>query len=279
MTLAELRARCYDELAEDESSPSRYPATDVREYLNDGIAYYTARVGHEIATSPINQTANQLWYDLPSDCLQIRRITRDASTGSYSKLLQPLNARLLDYQWGLNKRWGQDVDTRARGYMPFSTDRIALYPNIASDTVTDGLSLYDSEFGSTAQVEEVGSTYTIDSEVGVIVSASSEDRSMSFNGEFGVIIDSELTGSQRYTLTYRQDIGYSSLSADTDEPPIPDEDHDALPLYAVARCLLVDGKVKDGLRHWTAWLNRVRGAKARRSSAERLWQNDLRGSL
>jgi hypothetical protein len=218
LTLAELRARCYDELAEDESSPSRYPATDVREYLNDAVAEYTARVGHNIVTSTLTQTASQFWYDLPADCIQIRRISRDASTGATNKMLQPVNSRLLDYVWGRNSRWGSDTDVRARDYMPFSYNEVALYPQIS-------------------------------------------------------------TGTDTYTLTYRKDSGYADMVDDTDEPSVPDEDHDALVLYAVARCLLIDSKVNDAAMKMATWRARLREAKRNRSSADRMWQDDIRGSL
>lgn len=208
MTLSELRTRVWDRLAEDSSDPDRYPAATVLEYLNDGIQHFGCRVGHEWATTTITQTANQFWYDLPSDLVRVGRVVWADATSP--RKVHASNSLLLDMRDGLTARWEQDTDVRAHTYMLFGLTEIGLYPNITS-------------------------------------------------------------GTQSYTLHYVKDPGYSELSADTDVPVMPVESHRALVEYAVARCYLADGMVKDAAPAMARWMAAVRTAKSKTGSGDRAW--------
>jgi hypothetical protein len=136
LTLLELKSRVYDELDEDPDSPSRYPAADVTEYLNDGVAYFTARVGSSVTTATITQNANQDAYDLPSDLVQINQVMRDVASGSQDRHLQPSTPRGMDLEGGKTLRWTEEVGTRALRYIPFGMNSVILYPMISTGTDT-----------------------------------------------------------------------------------------------------------------------------------------------
>ena len=128
MTESDIIARVRERLDEDASVSMRYPPATLSEYITDGVRFYVARTGCQVATTTITQTANELIYYLPCDLIQVQRVLWNGSDGKdYS--LEPTTARDLD---GAFYRWQRDTDTRARMYFLLGLDRIALWP-ISSD--------------------------------------------------------------------------------------------------------------------------------------------------
>ena len=60
-------------------------------------------------------------------------------------------------------------------------------------------------------------------------------------------------GGETYTLTYHQEVGSANLSADTDQPDLPEEYHEALVDYVVARALLSEGKIQEAVTYMQTW--------------------------
>ena len=199
MVIGDIRTRIWERLEEDATTPLRYPSATVTEYVQDGIRFYVARTGCQVATTTITQTASTLLYDLPCDCIQVERVLWDNSGVSYS--LEPTHPRHLDNQWYL---WQRQTDTRARAYFLLGLRKIALWPI------------------STA-------------------------------------------GGESYVVHYQQD-------EPDDLTKVPVEDHECLVDYGLARCLLSEGKVEDGMAEYTKYRKAVEAATRRMASADRVWK-------
>lgn len=75
------------------------------------------------------------------------------------------------------------------------------------------------------------------------------------------------TSTQTYTVHYQQDAPATSEASES----TPEEDHELLVDYALARCLLKDGKVAEGMAHYATYMAGVKAAARRMSSVDRLW--------
>ena len=76
------------------------------------------------------------------------------------------------------------------------------------------------------------------------------------------------SGTESYVVHY---IVAAALTTDTDLYGVPDEDHEGLVNYVVARCLGGDKKAKEAMDEYAKYVVVVKGAQARRSSSDRLW--------
>lgn len=89
----------------------------------DGVRHYVTRTGNQVDTVVITQSANTLLYDLPIDCIRVKRVLWNSGSKNYH--VEPTTPGLLDkviYQWT------RMTDVRARNYFIFGLDKIALWP-------------------------------------------------------------------------------------------------------------------------------------------------------
>jgi hypothetical protein len=75
------------------------------------------------------------------------------------------------------------------------------------------------------------------------------------------------SGTQTYTVHYQEDVS----AADEAGESTPEEDHELLVDYALARCLLKDGKVREGMKEYATYMAGVKAAARRMASVDRLW--------
>ena len=134
MTLDEIKARVWERIEENSSTPLRYPASLLEEYVMDGERFYVARTGCLTTTQTVTQTANTLMYDLESDCIQVERVSW--SNGGVYYPVTPTTPRDLDETWALQTRWITQTGTRATHYFIFGMNKIALFPLLSSGTNT-----------------------------------------------------------------------------------------------------------------------------------------------
>ena len=73
------------------------------------------------------------------------------------------------------------------------------------------------------------------------------------------------SGGEDYIVHYQQD------EPDT-VSKVPVEDHEALVSYAIARCLLSEGKVEDGMKEYAAYKTVVEAAAKRMQNVDRVWE-------
>ena len=73
-------------------------------------------------------------------------------------------------------------------------------------------------------------------------------------------------GGEEYIVHYRQDL-YDSIAT------VPAEDHELLVNYVVARCLFVDGNVKDGVEEYKRFEDGVKAARRRGGNVDRVWNS------
>jgi hypothetical protein len=205
MNLSEIQTRVWEKLEESSTSPLRYPASLVEQYVSDGERFYVARTGCLTTTQTVTQVPNTLMYDLETDCVQVERVSWNNS-GTYYRVA-PTTARNLDDTWPHASRWIEQTGTRATHYFIFGMNRIALWPKITS-------------------------------------------------------------GTESYIVHYQQDVPAATEAGAT----TPEEDHELLVSYAFARCLLRDGKVKKGMRHYNEYMEGVLAAQRRMASADRVWR-------
>lgn len=124
MTEAEIIARARERLDEDlGASSQRYTTTDLSQYVYDCARWFIARSGCQYATQSYTQAANQLFEDLPCDCIQVERVVWN-ETGTVTPL-DAVHTRNLDAGEGW---WQRREDTRSRGYFLLGLDRIAFWP-------------------------------------------------------------------------------------------------------------------------------------------------------
>ena len=132
MLLSEIEARVWNRLDEDATTSVRYPAATLATYCAQGQRFYIARSGCQYHQSLLVPDAYQLIVDLPCDLIQIERVLwLDDSNVQHS--LEATHTRDLDagiYQWQ------RMTDTRARAYFAFGLNRIGLWPENTTGTVT-----------------------------------------------------------------------------------------------------------------------------------------------
>lgn len=83
------------------------------------------------------------------------------------------------------------------------------------------------------------------------------------------------SGTQSYVVHYQSDIPATSLPAAT----MPVEDHELLVNYAVARCLLSEGKIKDGMGEYAQYRAGMLAAQRRMGSVDRVWAMSSQRSM
>ena len=204
MTLAEIQRRVWERLEESTTTPLRYPAALLQEYILDGERLYVVRTGCSTTTQTVTQTANTLMYNLSGNCIQVERVLW--SSGGVYYPVAPTTPRELDDMWDLQTRWTAQTGTRATQYFIFGMNRIALVPQITS-------------------------------------------------------------GTQSYIVHYQQDIPSTTAAAAT----MPVEDHELLVNYAVARCLMSAGQVKEGVQEYEQYRSGTMAAARRMASVDRMW--------
>lgn len=254
MNLGDLKSRVWERLGEDSTQAKRYNATILRQFLNDGVQLMNARAGVNVATYSLVQRSNRLFYELPSDCVRVLSVRHD-ETGY---LLDPTHWRQLDAAADQNRRQVEVVDIRRRWvltegirsthWFPFGVKHIALWPLVQGD---DYAFFFDSEYGVIVDMVPSSGTITFDSEYGPIGDMTSTDT-YTFDSEYGAITDIEAEIGE-YTVTYLQDLGMTNMIGDTTEPTLPEEYHDSLVDYAVARCLMINArgdKLKTALAYY-----------------------------
>ena len=214
MTLAEIKARIWERLEENASTPARYTSALANEYLLDGERYYAAVVKHVRGNQTVTQTANTLMFDLDANCIQVQSVKW--IDGSVLIPLEPTTPRDLDETWALSSRWMDATATRASHYFIFGLNKVALFPMIGSGT----------------------ETYQV-----------------------------------RYTSDVPDDVSVG-LTEST-----PAEDHELLVNYTVARFLLSEGKVEEGLSEFKAFKEGVEAAKRRNVSVDRLWSMSSQNAM
>jgi hypothetical protein len=75
------------------------------------------------------------------------------------------------------------------------------------------------------------------------------------------------TSTQSYIVHYQQDVPATT----TPSASTPEEDHEFLVNYALARCLLSEGKTDAGMEEYNTYMAGVKDAVARRSNVDRVW--------
>lgn len=75
------------------------------------------------------------------------------------------------------------------------------------------------------------------------------------------------TGTETYIIHYQRDVPDSAITGAT----TPIEDHEFLVNYGVARCLLAEGKVKEGMAEYAEYKRGVISAARRMQNVDRLW--------
>lgn len=75
-------------------------------------------------------------------------------------------------------------------------------------------------------------------------------------------------GGEEYVVHYKQD----AIPAVSN---LPVEDHELLVDYAVARCLLADGKAQEATEEYVKYAKGIKAAQRRLGSADRLWQREM----
>lgn len=134
MTLGELKARVWDRLDEDSTSPGRFTSAIVREYLNDAVQDMLVRAGALIGTTTITAVANQYSYELPHDCVQVVSVDRNNVTDIQQKVWP----RAIDDIDEAVPNWRTFTSDRFEWYFIFGLNQIFLLPAMAaSGTVYD----------------------------------------------------------------------------------------------------------------------------------------------
>lgn len=83
------------------------------------------------------------------------------------------------------------------------------------------------------------------------------------------------SGTQTYVVHYQQDIPAASIAGET----IPVEDSELLVNYALARCLLSEGKVKHGMEEYAEYMRGTLAAARRMSNVDRVWAMSSRNAM
>jgi hypothetical protein len=76
------------------------------------------------------------------------------------------------------------------------------------------------------------------------------------------------SGTQSYIIHYQQDVAALTTPASS----TPEEDHEFLVNYALARCLLSEGKTDVGMEEYQTYMGGVADAVRRRANVDRVWQ-------
>lgn len=130
MTLGEVITRSRERLDETLGSESqRYTTSDLTQFALDCSRWFVARTGCQYNTESYTQSAYQLLEDLPCDCIQVERVTWDASA-TEKFTLDATHMRSLDASHAL---WQRQTDTRSRAYFLLGLDRIALWPEATAN--------------------------------------------------------------------------------------------------------------------------------------------------
>lgn len=187
----------------------------------------------------------------------------------------------------INSRAGLDLATTGitqragRLFYDLPTDCIHVARVVRfSDDDSDGTR--DSGEDILTKVDPV-SYHDLDNEVGVSAWSRWERQEGTYATHYGIFGMDEIflfpqiaTGTEAYEVTYVRDVGASDLSADTDEPSLPDEYHEELVDYAVGRCLLVDGLVEEAAEELQAFAASMREARDHKATLGRVWAPSAR---
>lgn len=147
MKLSDVKARVWDRLDEDPSDPQRYPEELIVTFLREAVEQWSLAVGGDRATQTITLVADQLSYALAATASSAY-YNRAHHTRIISVIDDTTDIPLVPASWrelydsqgyGHNRRWRNVRTTRPTHYVPFSFDRIWLWPamgSVSGETVT-----------------------------------------------------------------------------------------------------------------------------------------------
>lgn len=122
MTEAEIKSRVLERL-DDATGSLRYTDAALSEYILAGARLFVVKTGCVFGETTITQVAQQLFYDLPCDLVQVERVWWNGTDTDHP--LAPTSPRELDVSF---YKWQRQYDTRSRGYFIHGMDQIALWP-------------------------------------------------------------------------------------------------------------------------------------------------------
>lgn len=229
MTVEELRTEVWDRLGEDPDDPQRYSSADVLEWLNDGVQHIVSRAGLRFGRTTITQRAGQLFYDLPEDCIHVSRV-------------KYFDDGVTAVGLGAGQQLDNDFNPDAQ-----ESDDTTLY-------ILDPIHYRELDDAVRQWPRRVGSYATCYAVFGL--------------NEL-MLYPRIASGTLLYSVEYLKDIGDSDMSADTDEPTLPDQYHESLIDYAVLRAMLIDRQSQGAIDAFKDFSGQVGQSQSRKASIPR----------
>lgn len=138
MNIGDINSRVWDRLGEDSADPQRFTAAMILTLMKEAVEQWSVVIGNDTSTQALTLVNDQLEYSLSTD---YARIIEVSSTDDDFKLECIHWHRLYKTEgMGRNRRWRNVKGVRPTHFVPFSYDKIWLWPTLsdasAASTIT-----------------------------------------------------------------------------------------------------------------------------------------------